>query len=140
MNTGPVEGWFYQMQKAMDVLDAQHKVIAGNIANVNTPAFHKLQMDFKSEMTRLLETEGNDREKMPLRAVPRGMNSDESSVEWVPATTQDTTTPGRPDGNNVRLENEMVDLAETNEVFSTLSRVAGKNLRMMRYVISGGRG
>jgi flagellar basal-body rod protein FlgB len=138
MNTAPVENWFYQMQKAMDVLDVQHRIISSNIANVNTPAFHKLQLDFKEEMSRLL-TASEDANQVTLRAVPNGLAEGASAPNGITPTV-DTDSPARADGNNVNLEREMVDLAQTNEVYSTLSQVAIKNLRIMRYVISGGRG
>jgi flagellar basal-body rod protein FlgB len=138
METAPVEAWFNQLQRAMDVLDAQHRVIASNIANVNTPAFQRSALDFKGEMSRLLN-EGIAAGGPGLRATAAGMISEPEDREDV-APQVDESSPARPDGNNVNLEREMVDLSETGEVYSTLSRVAVKNLRMMRYVISGGRG
>ncbi|NTV53772.1 MAG: flagellar basal body rod protein FlgB [Candidatus Firestonebacteria bacterium] len=137
MQTGPVENWFVQMEKALDVLDAQNRVISSNIANVNTPAFHKLQVNFKEEMARLLVQESESAD-MNLRSVPGGLSAGASET---PAVTPqvDHATAGRADGNNVNLEKEMVDLAQTSELYATLTRIAVKNLSALRYVITGGK-
>jgi flagellar basal-body rod protein FlgB len=116
------ESWFLQLHRAMDVLAAQHKVIAGNIANVNTPAYTRMKLDFAQELNRLENEE---------------TGGENSATEFMP--TQDIAGSARPDGNNVSLEKEMVDLSQTNEVYGTLSTLAQKQIILARYVISGGR-
>jgi flagellar basal-body rod protein FlgB len=137
MNVNPVENWFAQMEKAMDVLDAQNRVIASNIANVNTPAFHKLQVDFKEEMARMM-AQASEGAPLDMQSVAGGLAAGPEEAAGITPQV-DTTTVGRPDGNNVNLEKEMVDLAQTNQVYATLTRVAVKNLDALKYVITGGR-
>jgi flagellar basal-body rod protein FlgB len=137
MQAAPVDNWFAQVEKALDVLDAQNRVIASNIANVNTPAFHKLQVDFKEEMARFL-VQAPEGAPLELQGVPGGLGPEAAETAGV-TPRADTATAGRADGNNVNLEKEMVDLAQTNEVYATLTRIATKNLAALRYVITGGR-
>jgi flagellar basal-body rod protein FlgB len=136
METGIVENWFSRLEKAMDVLDVKQRVISSNVANVNTPAFQRREVDFKSEMEKLLGTE-NSSEVSVQTTNPNMLQAESPAEATMPIV--DNRSPARNDGNNVSLEKEMVDLAETGEVYAALSRIASKNLKMTRYVISGGR-
>lgn len=132
------DAWFVQLQKALDVLTVQHRTIANNVANVNTPAFVKQKVDFQAELERLLQS-GAAAEGTTLRAVPGAVEPGREASAAIEATA-DPTGPARADGNNVSLEKEMVGMAETGEVYAALARIAQKNIRLTRYVISGGRG
>jgi len=139
MNVAWGENLFQQMQQVMDVLGAQHRVIANNIANVNTPAYTKMQVDFNHELERLLSASGETLELQPVRSVPRDLLAAcEARPEITPVP--DSNAPARPDGNNVNMEKEMVELAQANEAYSALTRIASKTVRITRYVISGGKG
>jgi flagellar basal body rod protein FlgB len=75
---------------------------------------------------------------MEMQQVPNGLLA--GSAESPAVTPQlDNTTVGRADGNNVNLEKEMVDLAQTNELYAALTHIAVKNFDAMRFVITGGK-
>lgn len=129
--------WFDALQKAMDLLVVQNRVAAGNIANVNTPGYSNLQLNFRQELERLLQS-GSSPEAATPRPVPGGIEFAAVPEEDIQPAA-DTASPRRQDGNNVVLEKEMATLAESNEVYTALARIATKNFKMARYVITGGR-
>lgn len=137
MNTISGEAWFNQLHRALDVLSVQHRVIANNLANVNTPAYTKLSVDFRQELERQLQTGG----EVKLEATRTVSNAFPLAGGEPPeiAVLPDTTGTVRPDGNNVNLEREMVDLAQANQLYAALTKIAAKNIQMTRYVITGGK-
>jgi flagellar basal-body rod protein FlgB len=137
MNISFPDQWFNQLQHAMDVLSVQHKTIAGNLANVNTPGYRALQVNFNEELNRIMQGELSEAD--PLRPVAN-MVSPHQETNAVIQPSTDEQTPGRMDGNNVKLEKEMVNLSETNEMYALLARIANLRVRAERTVISGGRG
>ncbi len=42
--------------KALNIRSSQHKVISGNIANVETPGYKEKNVDFKKEMNRAMHS------------------------------------------------------------------------------------
>jgi len=48
------------LSKALDCRTAQHKAIANNIANVNTPAFKGTEVAFKDQLQMVLHSEPNE--------------------------------------------------------------------------------
>jgi flagellar basal-body rod protein FlgB len=94
----------------LSLLDAsaqRSRVIAGNVANQNTPGYRRQVLDF----------EGRLRE-----ALARGRSAGELAA-IAPAVTEDALTPARADGNNVNLELEMSAMRQNRllyEMYSTL--------------------
>jgi flagellar basal-body rod protein FlgB len=137
MNIISGENWFSTLQRALDVLSVQHGVTANNLANVNTPAFTRMQVDFQRELDRQLQS-GDELELRPPATGAPAAAAAGAGPEISP--TADTVAPARADGNNVNLEREMVDLAQANQLYAALTRVASKNIQITRYVIREGRG
>ena len=80
---------------------SREQVISANMANVDTPGYHTRDIDFQHELSRAIGS--------PLMKTGDGSES----VQLLPVIRQ---TPGlmeRPDGNNVDLDREGMQLAET---------------------------
>lgn len=88
----------------LDVDSARYKLIAANLANVDTPGYRTRDLDFRAELRRAAwqasETDGPELASFsPVsRAVPGLME--------------------RPDGNNVSVERESLLVAETQMKFN----------------------
>ncbi|OPY83723.1 MAG: Flagellar basal body rod protein FlgB [Syntrophorhabdus sp. PtaU1.Bin153] len=106
------------VEKALDLRARYHKVLAGNIANVETPNYKEKDIDFQKEMG---------------RNVGGGL----TSVEIKESTDGDVI--GSIDGNTVNMENQIVKLTENSMFFTSLVQVIGKKLSMMKYAISEGK-
>ncbi|WP_255550705.1 flagellar basal body rod protein FlgB [Granulicella sp. dw_53] len=77
----------------LDLTSAQMKLTAGNMANVDTPGFKTKGFDFETELTRQLN--GSE------------TGSDDAQVVDIDGLV------ARPDGNNVSMDREALQLAKT---------------------------
>ncbi len=89
------------MKKLMDCSAIRQKVIANNIANVETPGFKAKDVSFKGEFVNALKSGEFDR---AFRIEPVVIERNDLSL--------------RNDGNNVDLEKEMVELQKNRMKFS----------------------
>jgi flagellar basal-body rod protein FlgB len=87
------------LQKYLDLASNQMKLTAENMANVDTPGYKTQGFDFASEFSRALDTSGGT-----TPAVNVG------NVDGLTA---------RPDGNNVSLDREGMQLAKSQLEFKT---------------------
>jgi flagellar basal-body rod protein FlgB len=83
-----------QIARYLDLATSEAKLTAANMANVDTPGYRALGMDFEAEMREAMD--GVDRGK-PARPVRL------KAVDGLIA---------RPDGNNVSMDREGLNLAE----------------------------
>ncbi len=114
------------LDAALGESSLRQQVISNNIANINTPNFRRSEVGFDGELERALS---NSEAGAGTRAF-EGLQ---------PHVTADQRTTLRADGNNVDVDMEMADLAENNVRYNALVQLAGKQMEMLRYVISDGR-
>jgi flagellar basal-body rod protein FlgB len=82
------------LERYLDLTSAQLKLTAGNMANVDTPGYQTKGFDFEQEMNRELNANG---ERSP----------EEAQVVNVDGLV------ARPDGNNVSMDREGMQLAKS---------------------------
>jgi flagellar basal-body rod protein FlgB len=111
------------IEKALDIRAYYHRVISGNIANVETPAYKEKDIDFKKELDRNI----NSDEK-------RFMGDDIEVKE-----SKNNEGLVGIDGNTVNIENQMVKLTENQLMFHSLVQVMAKQFSIMRYLIREGK-
>lgn len=107
----------HSLEKYMDVLAARQKLVASNIANVDTPGFKTQDLDFQSEFNRLASGESTSvhpQEVTGLRV--------------------------KNDGNSVNLDREARLLSENSIRFSVASNLMKGQLRMLKSAIHEGQG
>ena len=112
-----VESVSQSLEKYMDVLSARQKLVASNIANIDTPGYRTKDLDFQTEFNNLLN----------------GSSS-------APKPQDVTGLRIKNDGNNVNLDREMRLLAENSIRFSVASNLAKGELRTMKSAIHEGQG
>jgi flagellar basal-body rod protein FlgB len=88
------------LSRFLDVDVARYKLVAANLANIDTPGYHTRDLDFRSELRRAADNESLEDSGLSL-----------ASYAPVAHTVRNLMT--RPDGNNVSLERESLLLAET---------------------------
>ncbi len=83
-----------QLARYLDLAVSQAKLAAANMANIDTPGYRALGMDFEAEMREAMESvdQGTAARRVRLKAVD-GLIA-------------------RPDGNNVSMDREGLNLAE----------------------------
>jgi flagellar basal-body rod protein FlgB len=105
-----------QIERYMDLLSARQKLVASNIANIDTPGYKAKDIDFQFEFLSLAS--GN-----------------------VPSSPRVVDTPGlvvKSDGNNVSLDREARLLSENAMRFSVASNLMKTQLRMVESAIKEG--
>jgi flagellar basal-body rod protein FlgB len=109
------------LRVALDGLAARQRVIANNVANIQTPGFTAQDVTFEAAMASAL---GSD---------PGASVSDLASTLAVASTTD----AAREDGNNVSLERETLLGSETNLRYSLALRAVEGRFTTMRDVLKG---
>ena len=90
-----------QIARYMDLAASEVKLTAANMANFDTPGYQALGMNFEAEMREALGGVDNGRGGRPVRV---------RTVEGLIA---------RPDGNDVSMDRESLNLAESQLKFKT---------------------
>ena len=106
------------IHSALSGLAARQRVIANNVANVETPGFHAGRVDFESS----------------LRAALRGGDPVATTVSQVTASD-----PEQPNGNNVSLDKEIVSLTDTGLRFQLMTEAMNNKFSLLRTAMGGGR-
>lgn len=121
------------VERALDVRGQRHTVLAGNLANADTPGFAPLDVDFEAAMAAGELSAGANAGDPSAAERAAGMAA-------APSTAEDLA--GRPglDGNSVDLDKTMIALAENGMQYGAAARAASKKLGILRYVASDGVG
>ena len=141
------DGTLDTLSKALDVRLQRHGVLAGNVANANTPGFAPREVDFAAAMA---AAPGGSAAAGGLAApsapahegfIPMGSAPATPAMGSLPApllTNSSTVTANGLDGNKVDVDRTMVEIATNALQYAAASRAAGKKLGMLRYVASDG--
>ena len=106
------------LERALNIRGYYHKVLASNIANVETPGYKEKDMDFSTELERSI---GGSTGGIEVRE-----KSDPGGIDGI-------------DGNSVNMEDQIVKLTENTMMFNAFVQLINKKFSMMRYVINEGR-
>jgi flagellar basal-body rod protein FlgB len=90
-----------QVARYLDLAAGEAKLTAANMANIDTPGYHARGMDFEAEMREAMGGVERGAEPRPIRL---------KAVDGLVA---------RPDGNNVSMDRESLNLAEAQLRFKT---------------------
>lgn len=90
-----------QLARYLDLASNEAKLTAANMANIDTPGYRAMGMDFEAEMRDAMD--GVDQGRASRQVRPRAVDG----------------LIARPDGNNVSLDREGLNLAEAQLKFKT---------------------
>ncbi|GAX60052.1 flagellar basal body rod protein FlgB [Candidatus Scalindua japonica] len=108
------------LSKLLDLSSTKNKVIANNIANVNTPGYKKSEVSFEEELLKAVENKNIDKIK----------NLKESIY-----LSKDKST--RKDGNNVDLDKELVSFYQMSDKHNVYLEILSKKFKGMIAAIQG---
>lgn len=114
------------IQSGIDAAVLRQKVIANNIANVNTPGFKRSEVTFEENLKKALENRDT-----PAQSIP----PDEVS----PRIVRDSRTTMRNDLNNVDLDIEMLNLGSNQIKYNAMVQLINDRYSTLRYIINEGR-
>jgi flagellar basal-body rod protein FlgB len=98
-----------RLSQFLDVDVARYKLIASNLANIDTPGYHTRDLDFRAELARA---------GVHADASEWGNLSYASYASYAAVARPVRGLMERPDGNNVSVERESLLLAETQMKFN----------------------
>ena len=104
------------LHSALRGLSTRQRVIADNVANIQTPGFRAGRVDFESALTTALE---------------------DGETPTVEASLARSTAPTRLDGNNVNLDDETVAMLETTMRYELTIRAMTEKFNLLRTAIKG---
>ena len=128
----------YLLEEGLNTESLRRKVIANNIANVDTPHFKRSEVNFESQLKRVIMEQNDENAKLPALMndrrhipffIPRDIHSVRNRVNL------DYSTTYRNDGNNVDIEKEMVDSSKNMMRYNALVSGLNHNYKMIKMVI-----
>ncbi len=127
-------------ERAMGLATARQRVLAHNLANVNTPNYRRQDIPITPpiEPNRAVQLARQHFGQAMHTSDPRHFFSPPQSVQTALQNAQ--TAPMRTDGNTVDPEHEMAALAENEMRYAMLVRIAGGQIRSLETAINGGQG
>lgn len=102
-----------QLSRYLDLATTEAKVSAQNMANIDTPGYRALGVDFEQQM------------QQALRDVDSGSPAHAAQLKLEPGLI------ARPDGNNVSMDRESLNLAEAQLRFRTGVTLLRQQYQMM---------
>ena len=124
-------GGSYQAVKQMlDMTSQRQEALAGNIANVETPGYRRVDLD-RTAVTDFQAT---------MHAAAQSGNFSQVGATGGHAmrTVLDTeVTSSRPDGNNVEIDHELLAMSKNTVEYGTLTEFASNSLKCLKMAITG---
>ena len=152
----------HTLERALDARLLRHNVLAGNLANVDTPGFTPRDVDFAAAMREATPSpEGGPSAPAPIPVPSRSMTFVSGGLALgagpaeIPLAAAGPTAPGNPgaigspvvevqgagaglDGNAVDADRALAAVAENAIQYNAAARAAAKKLAILRYAASDG--
>lgn len=120
------------IKKDLNVSSLRSKVIGNNLSNINTKNYKRYYVTFEDSLKNAQAQDG-----LALKLTNEKHIEDGSNNTAEPKILQDTQSTMNEDGNNVDIDNEMVNLAANTLMYNALISQANNRLQMERSVIEG---
>lgn len=116
----------------------QNQQIANNIANANTPGFHRSQVSFKEALADAVDGAPADSDTLAMisdddRQFPIGQAT--APVPFDPQPQTDDTMKMRPDGSDVDVDREMAELSSNSAYQQTMAQLLQTQFGRLREAI-----
>jgi flagellar basal-body rod protein FlgB len=122
---------------AISGADLEHGAISSNIANVNTPNYHKQFVSFRDALAAASGESDSSDELALLTNDDRQFGDAAGSVQpFDPQVQIDQTDQMRADGSNVDLDQEMAQLSENSSYSQTMSQLLQVQFKRLREAIT----
>ena len=125
------ENTYSLLKNSMDASALRGKVIANNIANINTKGYKKLYVTFEETLNGSMDR--NTLKTDNKKHLQTGSSNGEIAVQ------RDESTSARQDGNNVDIDLEMTNQAANTLMYNALVKQVNSKLSLTSYIIRGGK-
>lgn len=128
--------YLQRLTQSVDVSAFRQKVIANNIANVDTPHFKRSSVQFEQLLREKMNSTKLNGTQTDIQHMSIGSASLSQSIQ--PRIATDHNTAMNNNHNNVDIDVEMAELAKNQMKYSLLVQQLGHEISMMRKAIGGG--
>ncbi|MGC1781814.1 MAG: flagellar basal body rod protein FlgB [Acidobacteriaceae bacterium] len=119
--------------KFLDLTTTQFKLTGSNVANLDTPNYRTLGIDFGSEFSaaasEALAARQDGSDGQPAGTTPFALSDRTPSIQQVDGLLE------RPDGNNVSMDREGLELAKEQLDYKTGIELVHEQISMIRSAI-----
>ncbi len=125
---------FHALEKAINITQQRNALIASNISNLDTPEYKAKDIDFKTALSRVLES---DHQFNLVRTNPDHIDSGLNTTQRIEPFDEE----GEWNGYNwVNIDNEMKKLKQNNLIYRTSIEAFLRKIAILKEVIrEGGR-
>lgn len=113
------------LEKMLDVSAIKHKVIANNIANINTPGYKKMEVSFAEQLEKVIKD--------------NSMNKFDSLQPKIVLSKEDANGTVRNDGNNVDMDKEVSSLMKNTLSYNIYTQLLAKKMESLKSAIENSR-
>ncbi|RDV25024.1 flagellar basal body rod protein FlgB [Alteromonas aestuariivivens] len=121
-------------QKALNIRQDKMEVIAGNLANANTPGYKARDIDFKQAMASARDQQGQGMVRTHENHIAGSMNTSWDLQYRIP------TQPDTGDGNTVEAQAERNEFLDTAMRYQAGVQFLDGKIKGMKKALSGGQG
>jgi len=125
------------LHRAMSVASLRREVIANNIANADTPNFKRSTVNFEAQLKRALDDEKTTVEPAAFVTDPRHISFDQK-LDWktvMPVRHLDYLTQSKSNGNNVDLQQELMEAEQNQMEYSLMAQAATNEFNQLNIVL-----
>lgn len=113
------------LEKMLDVSAMKHKVIANNIANINTPGYKKMDVNFAGQLEKVLKD--------------TSVNKFDNLQPKIVISKGETSETARNDGNNVDMDKEVSSLVKNTLSYNIYTQLMAKKVELVKFAIENSR-
>jgi len=125
------------LSRSMDASTLRRQVIANNIANAETPNFKRSVVNYESELRRAMEQsarQSNPQARITNeRHIPFDIPRDYRDVQ--PRRVLDYLSNMKENGNNVDLEEEMMNATQNQMLYQLMAQAVGDHINKINLVL-----
>jgi flagellar basal-body rod protein FlgB len=114
------------LESYLRLTGAREKVISSNMANIDTPGYRTRDINFESELNRAMSDAS-------FRTA-----DDTGTIQMLPVVRQVQGLMERPDGNNVNLDRQGLEMAETQLRYQLAIQLLKRHFHQSLSAIQGG--
>lgn len=140
---------FIVLNKSLQASALRHKVIANNIANINTPRFKRSEVSFEKQLAEALAEEeplniSKNKKELPLKVTNAKHFNNISATkpkitlnEVAPEKIEIADESMRNDQNNVDIDRETADIAKNSIYYQAVAARLSSYTSTLKQVIEG---
>jgi flagellar basal-body rod protein FlgB len=124
------------LQKSLNGLTTRQRALAENVANADTPGYKRVEVSYEKQLSDAIDGQ-SDGDELPLKTDdarqftlgPLSLGALKPEVRTIEGETY------RNDGNNVDIEEQMSNMAETNIRYNTMASLTQRNFDRVKNLL-----